>query len=1014
MDAVSRPLSDDRLFAPESPRLWTVPAGVPFLAAVANALANAVDLTNHPDALAEGVIYVPNRRSARALALALHQAAGPDATLLMPQIRALGDLETDDAPPGVDAAFADLGPALPEAKRLGALVKLVMAWFQARDIAVPPNAALSSARELASLLDAAAIAGDVDWSSLPSLVEHADLAAHWAQSIEFLSIITHAWPAWLEDQSALDPLVRRLVAAQTIANTWGADPPHAPVLIAGSTGATPASRILMGAALNLEKGAVILPGVDGALSPEEATAIEDEPSHPQHALVRTLSRFAVKASDVPALPGSENKALAERRAFIHESLSPAALTGDWRDRLSRLSKSATPGDFTAAALDGLDIVACRDETEEALSAACLLRSALEIPGQTAALVCPDPGLSRRVSAHLSRWGLSVAPSEGTPLTRTHAGTSFDALLNWWCAPADPVAIAALLRAPHCIHLPGAEAFERWILRGVVWWDDLPGLVDGLRNRLNDARFRDRPGGETCDVIEAVAHRLLGLAEAFGPPGPIGLEPFRDVLRSALPRIFDTERLWRSSDGAALAQLMETLGHIGQPIGPLPPSDWLILTRSLARDIMVAPTTPAHPRLSIWGSLEARLQSADHLILAGLNEDIWPRRPGADTFLPRKLQVKLGLEDPETRMGLAAHDFAGLACARRVTLMYSERRDDAPAVASRWVWRLQTLVRGALGDDADSALSPSPGRDPRQWATALRDPLLDQPPEHAIPRPTPPAEARPTRLSVTRIDTLQRDPYAIYAERVLRLAPLAPLAKPIDARETGTAIHRALELFDPKPGLGADGLLDLMEIELRWHGEPRESLAGRRAILRNIATWYVDWHTSRQIGLEGGPYLEVKGTLTFPRPGLPDFTLSAVADRIERRIGGDLAVLDFKTGNPPSDKEIAAGLSQQMPLQGLIASIGGFEGVAAGDVSELTYVAVKAKPDVRVIGTGRNLNASAMELAEDAHNGLTKLIAAFSDADRPYLSAPRAQFVKYEGDYGRLARRAEWTSEIGDD
>ncbi|MEM1151340.1 MAG: double-strand break repair protein AddB, partial [Pseudomonadota bacterium] len=400
-------MSAKRLFTPGASRLWTIPAGDAFLETLANALASAVDLTTQSDALAEGVIYVPNRRSARALALALHRAAGDGAAILMPQIRALGDLETDDAPPGVDAAFANLGPALSAAKRDGALMQLVIGWFRARNIDLPPKAALSSAKELASLLDAAAIAGDVDWSRLPDLVQEADLAAHWHQSVEFLSIITDAWPHWLDEQNAMDPLVRRLAAARTIAETWAATPPSAPIVIAGSTGATPASRILMSAALELPMGLVVLPGVDGALTPEDTAAIAGESSHPQHALVRTLAQFGAKAADVPVLLDCADEGLASRRALIHESLSPAALTGDWRDRLATLAGDDTPTAFTRRALEGLDVVECRDETEEALAAACIMRAGLEKQDQTIALVCPDANLARRVSAHLARWGLDV-------------------------------------------------------------------------------------------------------------------------------------------------------------------------------------------------------------------------------------------------------------------------------------------------------------------------------------------------------------------------------------------------------------------------------------------------------------------------------------------------------------------------------------------------------------------------------------------------------------------------------
>jgi ATP-dependent helicase/nuclease subunit B len=182
------------------------------------------------------------------------------------------------------------------------------------------------------------------------------------------------------------------------------------------------------------------------------------------------------------------------------------------------------------------------------------------------------------------------------------------------------------------------------------------------------------------------------------------------------------------------------------------------------------------------------------------------------------------------------------------------------------------------------------------------------------------------------------------------------------------------------------------------------------VLEQMATWYLGWRSARHV--DGQPKLEVKGKLDFEISGMP-FTLSAMADRIERQPDGSLIVIDFKTGSPPSDKEIAAELSQQMPLQALIAGKGGYEGIPASSVSGLEYVAFKAKPDARVVGQSRALQATPDELAKTAEEGLIRLISAYREDDAAFLSAPRVQFVKYDNGYNRLARRAEWAGDTED-
>jgi ATP-dependent helicase/nuclease subunit B len=79
------------------------------------------------------------------------------------------------------------------------------------------------------------------------------------------------------------------------------------------------------------------------------------------------------------------------------------------------------------------------------------------------------------------------------------------------------------------------------------------------------------------------------------------------------------------------------------------------------------------------------------------------------------------------------------------------------------------------------------------ARAIDQSASDAPPRQR-PLPRPPVELRPKRLSVTQIETLRRDPYALYAEKILALKELDPLGGAFGVGEFGSAIHSALERF----------------------------------------------------------------------------------------------------------------------------------------------------------------------------------------------------------------------------
>lgn len=1017
-------MSTPVLFAPGAPKLRTIPPGANFLKELARALAEETGLADNPDALADDLIYVPNRRSARALALALFDAAGGN-TVLMPDIRPLGDLEQDEPPPGAEAALADLPPAVPSAERLGRIARLVSVYYDRQGKPIPPASAIAAARELARLLDQAALSGKVDWDKLEGLVKDRQLAEHWRRSVEFLDIITTQWPADLEENVQMDPFVRRVKAAEAMAANWVTNPPRGNVIIAGSTGADPSGRTLMKAVLDLPGGLIVLPGLDTSVEPAAWSRIAETSNHPQFALAETLAALGYRPDEVAPWPGLEDTPEASaRRDLIHEALAPATDTSEWLTRLDEMAGDRSPEDFARAGLSGLTMIEAADESEEAWCAALLLRQTLETDKDTAALVTPDAGLARRVSALLKQWDIDVAPSSGTPLLQTSAGSLAALVMEWTTDPTHPVALLAVLKHSHVEYPHDITTFERHFLRGPRRWEDFDGLNAHIARMAGDKDHRNRTGLSDDDVSRAMAiaedlrarFNAAGLAD---PERPIEGKAYLEAVAEVMGDLGATPLPWAGEDGAGLSTALREFALVTQSMEAAIPEVWYEIFKSY-----VAPATVRsrsdHPRLAIWGPLEARLQSADRLILAGLNEGVWPQQPPADAFLPRSFRKEIGLSDPDERIGLSAHDFAQMAAAPNVILLSAKRRDDAPAVASRWLWRLNTLARGALEEKgAADAVKPEDGQDPRAWLEALsHPPAIDL---DTQPRPTPAPEHRPNSLSVTRIETLQRDPYAIYAQRVLGLNKLDALDLPIDARPRGTAIHAALEKFE-EDGVAKspEQLIAMLEQELRDAGEAEDVILGAVAARKQVAEEYIAWRASRLHLIAGAPHTEIRGTFSVPVAGLKNdtFTLSATADRVEKHHDGTLAILDFKSGAPPGEGEVRTGLNPQMPLQAIIAREGGFadNGVSARPVSALTYVRFGSKFDVRNIGekSGSKHDEKPLdEIIEETREGFLRLIAKFAKRDHPYVSMPRPKWAKYGSDYARLARRDEWAAEDGD-
>ncbi len=987
-------------------QVFTIPPDIAFLPALANGL------LARGDALQHTTVLVPTRRAARALVDELLAQSDTDA-LLLPVIRPLGDVDDDMPLGGSGDAPLTLPPAIPPMHRTLALARIIM--LRARKTGIGPQSpaqAIALADELAALLDAFATE-EVSLDALPDVV-HKDFAEHWEETLDFLEVVTATWPEMLKSLGFIEPAQRRRHLIDAACARWEATPPGA-VIAAGSTGSIPATARMLALIARMDDGAVVLPGLDKAL--DDAAWLACGPAHPQYGMRQLLGRMKVareQVKDWPHVPGTLHAPAAARTKLASEALRPAETTDKWRDAGDTLLP------LIDDALTGLTMVSADNPQLESLSIALALREVLDTPGKTAALVTPDRALARRVAGDLARWGIDIDDSGGTPLAHTVPGAFLLLVAQMLADQLAPVPLLAALKHPLAQgelasgHFHSAvELLDRRILRGPR---PAPGLA-GIDAAIADAKAADY--GALSDTEHGRATRLVvRLTNLIGPAADImaGGETDMSNLISAhlaaaeaLAATEDmpgSEHLWADDAGDAAATFMAEVMEHAALMGDVAPQDYPAILHSLMAGRMVRPVRRSHARLQILGPLEARLQHVDRLILGGLNEGVWPARAETGAWLNRPMRAQLGLEAPERQIGLAAHDVAQGLGAPDVILTRADRADGQPTVPSRWWLRLENLV-GGVADGDDRKTIPH-----GDWLEMAR--ALDRPVREAAqinrPEPRPPVAARPARLSVTGINDLFRDPYAIYARHVLKLNVLDDLDASAAARERGDMIHKILERFSVEhPGpMPTEAYAKLMAIA----GDEFDKADSRPAV-RAIwyprfvaaAEWFLEWEAARR-GAIATTFVELKGEHAIDLQGR-QFTLSGIADRIDVLKDGTLSILDYKTGAVPTAKQTTAKFSVQLPLEAAMAQAGAFhmegKGPAAAATSELAYVDLKNGAVVDAIENGKDIMEEAMGSLDHTVSLLTK----FEDDTTAYVSRPRPQFLSYDGDYDHLARVKEW-------
>ncbi len=983
------------------PAVYTIPPHRAFADALAAGL-----LAGHKDrlALARGIVLVPTNRAARAIQDAFVRRAG--AGLLLPRLVAIGDPEIDEM---LGSALDPIGagepvpPAIDPLERTMRLATLVSQVRARHGDPVDVGEAVRLARDLARTLDQLLIE-KIDPGRLAEAIDP-ELSQHWQTSREQLAVILEKWPEELARLGKIDMAQRRNLLLDRVARRWAEAPPLGFVVAAGIASTAPAVAAVLRSVSRMERGMVVLPALDIDMPAEEWDALgpfEPDPetgfrkraieTHPQFALKRLLDQIGVARGEVERWRwGGGRDAPAVRTRAISNAMAPARFTGKWND--------LPPRERRLTGVRGLELAT---PAQEAQVIALALREAIEEPGRTAALVTPDRALGRRVAAHLRRWGIAADDSAGRPLVELASGTLLVALADAMTERFAPVALLALLKHPLVAF---GDARREWLgearrfdlaLRGPRPRPGLAAIAPHLVAQRDAARARGRDSA--ADDITRALGWWKGVTGLLAPLESAA-QHARDLpslvaaLRESATSLAG-DAVWSGPYGRAAAQFVADL-EARAALGPADVSaaDLTPLLTQLMGGIAVRPPQGGHPRIAIWGLLEARLQQTDLMVVGGLNEGVWPNLPSPDPWLAPKLRADLSLPGLERRIGLAAHDLASALGGRQVLVTRARRDTGAPAIASRFWLRLEAMTGGLT-------------RAPRlkAWARAIDRPD-GEPRPASRPAPAPPADERPKRISVTRVDRLKADPFAFYAQSILRLSRLDPVDADPSPAWRGSAVHDILEMWFRDDGCDPDKLCARAEQLL----DASDAHPLMRALWRPRLIEPIEWIAEQvRINADKGRSpvaAEIDGKIE-----IAGVTLSGKADRIDHLADGSLAIVDYKTGQPPSPSAVEEGFAMQLGLLGLLADRGAFNGVA-GASAVFEYWSLAKKDDG--FGFVKTPFRQRGDIAISPENFVDHAERIFTDAaekwltgTEPFTAKLHPEYAAYD-EYDQLMRRDEW-------
>ena len=914
------------------------------------------------------LVLLPNRRACRELRDAFVRQNGMQPTVL-PQMMPLGEVDEDELFFAENSPMtADLPPAVSSTERMLLFTRLINAGQRG----INGNYSLAQAgflaNELSQLFDTVENE-ELNFSALADLVP-AEYATHWQKTLDFLQIVTDAFPEIMKERGVIGPAQRRILLLKLQAELWKKQPPKQKVVVAGTTGAFPAIRELIKTVVEMPEGTVYLNDLDRNLENEAWEKIDE--SHPQFETKQLLDFLGISREEIQDVECDNN---AEREKLISEVMRPALTSDKWRNINDKT--------FSSQVMNGVHFLCCREVKEEALSIAAIMRHNLETPEKTTALVTTDRNLARRVAAELKRWKIVVDDSAGRPLSQTPVGIFLRLIAQTCENDFDNIDFLSLLKHPLCTGGMSASTFRTEVRRCELKLIRAKENAPEQQDFLNAQKEKLREFFELCSQPQANFKELM-IAH---------LKAAEEL--AASDSVSGAKNLWKGDDGEAAARLFSDLLENAETLPIVPQNQYGDFITSIMGSITVRPKYGTHPRLKILGPIEARLSGFDTVIIGEVNEGTMPAATSSGAWMSRPMKKEFGFPLPEKNIGIAARDFAHLLAQKEVYLTRSERVDGTPTAKSRWWMRLETVLNAA-GINIDALYN----QNYVQAAAFLTAPQTYRP--ISEPKPKPPLKARPRKLWAGAIEYLMRDPYIIFAKYILKLKPLDDIDKPLQDSDFGTIVHTSLEKFCRQyphswPENALEELLKIGSEEFAAADTDTTTMAFWYPKFKKMAEWFINKEKNYRNDIKQ-TFCEIDGSYTFDSLGGP-FTLGAQADRVDITKDGKINIIDYKTGEARKKNEMVLGYAPQLPIEGIIAAAGGFEGVPAAEVSSLSYWKL-GKEEIKI-------EEQTKEVLETNLQNIKTLIAIFDNEEKPYITQPNPKYAPTYSDYEHLSRIKEW-------
>lgn len=942
---------------------------------------------DNPIEIANVLFLLPTRRACLSLRDAFVRVNGLNPSVL-PQIVPISDVEEDEIflnGAADSQVLQQLTPAIDSYERLFLFTRLIVskpAEYGLPEMTFAQAFALS--QDLAKLMDVF-YNEQLSFDGLKNLVPE-QYAAHWQETLNFLQIISKYWPQILHERGLSDMANRKNALLKAQAEIWQKNPPAGKVVVAGITSLFPGLKQILKTVANLPNGEIYFYGLDKRLEDEAWEQIDE--SHPQYEIKCLLEFLQISRFEVKDIVKPQN---APREKLVSEIMRPALSTLEWRN--------LSPNGFSADMTENLHLISCEDMRQEAAAVAVIMRDVLNTEGKTAALVTTDRNLARRTAAELERWQIKIDDTAGKPLHLTPVGIYLRTVFQVLEENFSNSAILSLLKNPFVRLGSGQALLRRRIrnyelaLRTPAYSGSKKNIPENLLQDVNELKRIMQPLAALYNNpqvdFSVLLQTHLRVAEALSDDGGIS----------------GADVLWRGEDGRKAAALFSKVLPQLNVLGQISPRQYLSFLTSLMAAETVRPLYGTHPRLKILGPIEARFNHYDVVIIGGVNDGVWPKLPSSDPWMSRPMKKDFGIPLPEKTIGVMAADFCQLMCSPEVYLTRSSRVAGTPMNESRWLLRLETVLK-AYGKEYESLLDEAYSGLARQQDTPEVQHKI------AMPAPTPPVSSRPRRLSASMIENLIRDPYIVYAAKILRLKALDAQDKDLSFADYGNLIHGILEEFNTEfpselPPDAREKLIKIGADKFQSTGISSE----RRAFWWPSFIKTVDWVLSQEVTCRSSIkqiYSEIEGQMQINAPAGP-FTIEARADRINLNQDGSVDIIDYKTGSIRSNTQVHSGYAPQLPIEGLIADSGGFvkngQKITAKTVGKLFYWKLGDKV-TEITETEKVLSQTREQLQ--------KLISAFDYETTAYWVRPNPKYIPKNSDYEHLERIKEWATEVAEE